>query len=132
MVSGRQIVSVVTAALKEKKASNLVILDVSSSSTLTSYFIVAEGNVDTHVIALAHAVKDAMKLHQYPLAHEEGLKYGEWVVLDYDEVIVHLFVPTLRTRYQIEQVWSDAHLVSFPQQPESIPSSQIQSREYGG
>ena len=100
-------------AIFDKKGSNILALDVREISTLTDFVVIAEGNVDKHVIALAHAVIQSLeKLGQKPL-WVEGMKAGDWVVIDYLNIMVHLFMPGLRDKYQLEQLWREGHVVDL-------------------
>lgn len=99
--------------LYEKKAINILGIDVRGISTLTDYFLVAEGNVDRHVQALSHAIMDAMDERGIAPLHVEGKQEGDWVVMDYGTLIVHLFVPELRNHYRLEEVWKAGALVDL-------------------
>ncbi|NGX61812.1 MAG: Ribosomal silencing factor RsfS [Chlamydiae bacterium] len=98
----------------DKKGFNITALDVRGISTLTDYFLVGEGNVDKHVIALAKAVQDRLKSTGIVPLHVEGIREGDWVVLDYGEFIVHLFKPGLREKYHLEGVWHEGKILDLP------------------
>ena len=101
-------------AIVDKKGFNVVVLDVREISTMTDYFIIAEGNVERHVSALAHHVDDEMrKMGQKPI-HVEGMREGNWVVLDYLDIMVHIFTPELRQYYSLEEVWKEGKVVMVP------------------
>ena len=75
--------------------------------------VIAEGNVDRHVIAIANAVERALaELGEKPV-HVEGLQVGDWVVLDYLQIMVHLFMPGLRDKYQLEKLWKEGEIVDL-------------------
>ena len=94
-----------------KKGFNILTLDVRGVSTMTDFFVIAEGNVDRHVSALAKEVKEYFySIGRKPL-HAEGEREGDWVVLDYGEVVIHLLIPDMREKYQIEQVWKQGVVV---------------------
>lgn len=100
-------------AIFDKKGSNILALDVHEISTLTDYVIIAEGNIDKHVIAIAHGVIDQLeKLGQTPF-FVEGIQTGDWVVIDYLHFMIHLFMPGLRDKYQLEQLWREGHIVDL-------------------
>ncbi len=88
---------------------NIVTIDVRGVSNITDYFIIAEGNVDRHVQTLADAVEEIMG---YKPFRAQGREYGDWIVLDYLDVLVHLFTPEMREKYQLEQVWKAGKIVS--------------------
>lgn len=100
----------IAKAIDEKKGVNILAIDVRGISTLTDYFLIAEGTSDRHVKAIASTVIDVMG--KKPL-HKEGLSVGDWVVLDYGEIVIHLFVPALREKYQIESIWSKGLMVQL-------------------
>lgn len=107
-------VQLIAQAIYDKKGLNVLALDVKGFCSLTDFFVVAEGTSDRHVQALAKAVIDAMG--KKPL-HKEGLATGQWVVLDYGEVVVHLFIPSLRHLYKIEEVWKQGQLIELELNP---------------
>ncbi|MCH9608902.1 MAG: Ribosomal silencing factor RsfS [Chlamydiales bacterium] len=100
--------------LFDKKGFNILGLDVREVSTLTDYFVIAEGNVDKHVTALAKEVMELLKKKDgmTPI-HVEGLGSGDWVVIDYMNIVVHLFMPGIRERYQLEKLWHEGEVVDL-------------------
>jgi len=100
----------------EKKALDLKILEVAGLSSLTDYLVIASGTSDRHVQAVAEEIRVGMKRDHdfHPLA-VEGMDDGRWVLLDYGDVMVHIFQPEVRSFYDLEGLWSEAPEV----QPES-------------
>ena len=91
---------------------DLVLLSLEGVSDMTDYFLIASGTSDTHVRSLGNSVLEEMKRDVGQMAHHvEGLSQGRWVLLDYVDVVVHIFHPTLRNFYQIERLWADAETV---------------------
>jgi ribosome-associated protein len=88
----------------DKKGMNILALDVRGVSSLTDFVIIAEGNVDRHVSAIADAVIVALKEEGYQPIHTEGLQSGDWVVIDFLDIMVHLFMPGLRDKYRLEDL----------------------------
>ena len=80
-------------AIVDKKGANVVTLDVRGVSTMTDYFIIAEGTVPRHVAALAQHVDEMLSKKKLHPVHVEGMTEGEWVVLDYMDFVVHFFCP---------------------------------------
>src|SRR5687767_9298673 len=104
------------ALLLDRKANDVVLLSLEGVSDMTDYFLIASGTSDTHVRSLGSSVLEEMKRDSGQMAHHvEGLSQGRWVLLDYVDVVVHIFHPTLRNFYQIERLWADAETV--PLQP---------------
>ncbi len=103
----------IAQSIFDKKGFNILALDLRQISTLTDYVIIAEGNVERHVIALAHAVIDRLEeLGQKPSC-TEGMREGDWVVIDYLHMMVHLFIPSMRDRYQLEELWRQGHILDL-------------------
>ncbi|MBI5273640.1 MAG: ribosome silencing factor [Chlamydiales bacterium] len=109
----QSLVQLVGQAIYDKKGLNPLALNVQSISTLTDYIVIAEGSVDRHVVAIAKSVMDVMEEEQEALLHVEGLTNGDWVVIDYGNIIVHIFTPALRQRYQLERLWSEAAIIDL-------------------
>jgi ribosome-associated protein len=96
------------SAITEKKAQDVVLLDVRGLTSIADAFILCCGNSSRQVSALAdHIIKTLKKQGIKPLS-VEGLGEGRWVLLDYGSIIVHVFYETVRTFYDIEGLWSDA------------------------
>jgi ribosome-associated protein len=94
------------------KASDVVLLDLTGVSDATDFFVIASGTSDTHVRSTAEHVMEGLKKKEGVAPHHiEGLQQGRWVLLDYVDVIVHVFHPTLREFYQLERLWSDAERI---------------------
>ena len=103
----KRALAAVEAAL-EKKAYDLVVLQVEHLSSIAEYFLIATGRSDVQVQAIARGIEEAMgKAGQRPLA-VEGMHHAHWVVLDYDDVVIHLFYEPAREFYRLEQLWGEA------------------------
>lgn len=103
---------VICQAIVDKKGTNVVVLDVRSISNFTEYFILAEGTVDRHILAIAKEVESTLEKRGDALCGKEGLEAGSsWIVLDYSEIVVHLFTHEARMKYALEEVWKDGLLV---------------------
>lgn len=99
-------------ALDLKFGKDMVILDISGISAMADYFIIATGGSSLQVQALAAAAEEAMARHSYPLRHSEGLRSANWALLDFGDVIVHIFDKENRAFYSLERVWGDAKTVT--------------------
>ncbi len=91
-----------------KKAEALLVLDVQNLSTIGDYFLLCCGHSTTHVRTIADAVEAALKAEGIRVGHREGEPTSGWVVLDYGDVIVHVFLPETREFYALERLWGDA------------------------
>ena len=98
----------IAAALADRKAIDPIVLDLHGLSEATDYFVIASGTSDAHVRGMAEHLMRVLAPH-----HVEGLTQGRWVLLDYVDVVVHLFHPELREFYQLERLWGDAPPVAF-------------------
>jgi ribosome-associated protein len=101
----------IVQAIHDKKGFNILVLDVQKISSLTYYFVLAEGRVNRHLKAIANEVLDRMAKAGRKPYHTEGQGDGEWVVLDFSDIIVHLFTPDVREKYGLEEVWRDSKLI---------------------
>jgi ribosome-associated protein len=100
----------IAQVIYDKKGSNILALDLKGLCSITDYLLIAEGNVDRHVISIAKAIMEDFK--ESPI-HIEGLANGDWVVLDFSDVIVHLFQPGLREKYSLEKLWKEGQIVDL-------------------
>lgn len=100
----------------DNKANDVVLLDLAGVTDMTDFFVIASGTSDTHVRSTAQHVIEALKQAGHTVHHVEGLQQGRWVLLDFVDVVVHLFHPTLRSFYQLERLWSDAASVEVAAQ----------------
>jgi ribosome-associated protein len=92
-----------------------VVLQVEHLSSIADYFLIATGRSDVQVQAIARGIEERMKLeNEHPLAFE-GLGHGHWVVLDYADVVIHIFFEPARDFYRLERNWTDAREVMLPE-----------------
>jgi len=92
------------ALLEERKAENIVLIDLNDVAIPTSYFVIAETDNTAHAKALVNALRKGMP---HKPKHSEGLTERRWVVLDYGDFVVHVFEKDAREFYDIESLWSD-------------------------
>lgn len=103
----------IAQSIYNKKGVNILALDVQGVSSMSDYVIIAEGNVDRHVVAIAHSIEQELSEIGEKAFHIEGLQVGDWIVLDYLNIMVHLFMPGLRDKYQLEQLWRNGKIVDL-------------------
>jgi ribosome-associated protein len=97
------------AAAADKKASDIVLLDLRKVSSVADYFVVCSGSVDRQLDAIADNIRAVFKTnHQISPRHVEGAAQNGWVLLDYGDLVIHVFVPTLRAYYNLEGLWAGA------------------------
>lgn len=106
----------------ERKAEHVVALDLRGISSATDFFVLASGGSDVHVRAIAEHVVDALKKEDVRPGHVEGLQSAQWVLLDYIDVVVHVFQRGARDFYQLETLWGDAAVRHFEDGPEPPPT----------
>ena len=92
----------------ELKAHDVTVLDLRGISTATDHFLIASGTSDVQVKAIADHITNELKKEGVRPAHVEGLQTGRWVLLDYIDLVVHVFHPQAREFYQLENLWGDA------------------------
>ncbi len=108
--TSKELVDAVVEGIQEKKGVNIVILDMSKlENTICQYFVICDGDSNVHVDAVADSVNDYVrkKLNDRPV-HVEGKENAEWILIDYVDVIVHIFQRSIREFYNLEGLWADA------------------------
>jgi ribosome-associated protein len=101
----------VIAAALDKKAEDVVVLDLTKASAFTDFFVICTGANRRQVQAIADAVQEALARRGSRPALIEGYERGEWVLIDYFDFIVHVFMPATREFYSLERLWGDAERV---------------------
>lgn len=97
----------------ERKAGEVVALELTGISSATDYFVIGSGSSDIHVRSIAEHVIDELKKEGVRPGHVEGLEGGRWVLIDYFDFVVHVFHPQARQFYQLETLWGDAPSTSI-------------------
>jgi len=105
-ISG-DLTAAVSAAL-DKKAEDLVVLDLTKGSAFTDFFVICTGTNRRQVQAIADAVQEATAARGIKPALTEGYEHGDWILIDYFDFIVHIFMPQTRDFYALEKLWGDA------------------------
>lgn len=103
-------------AALDHKAIDLVILSIQNLSSFTDYFVICSGNSDRQVQAIASHIEEKLAGIGLPPLGIEGKREGRWILLDYGEVVVHIFYHPVREFYDLERLWSDAPQVELPKQ----------------
>lgn len=94
--------------LVDRKASDVVLLDVRGMSSYADYFVIASGDSERGVVATAEHVRETMKAAGHRTIGTEGFETGHWVLLDFGEVVVHVFFNEARAFYDLDGLWADA------------------------
>ncbi len=100
----------------DKKGVDVKILEIAKISSIADYLVLATGMSDKQVQAIADSVKKGLKKFGKAL-DIEGAREGKWVVIDYGDVLVHVFVDELRHYYDLDELWGEAPLVDIPEPP---------------
>jgi len=98
-------------AALDKRARDLVVLDVQRVSSVTDYFLICSGNSTTHLKTITDAIRGELKEEGVQLRHAEGVAESGWVLLDYGDVLMHVFLEETRAYYALERLWGDAPVV---------------------
>lgn len=100
-------------AALEKKAEDPIVLDVRKLCSFTDYFVILSGRSTRHVQGLAEAIEDELRSKRLSASKSEGLREGSWVLLDYNDIVVHIFYAETRKFYDIEGLWHDAPRITL-------------------
>ncbi|MDP4119678.1 MAG: ribosome silencing factor [Bacillota bacterium] len=103
----------IAKALNGKKAVNIKVIKIEDVSILSDYFVIATGTSSTHVKALADEVEYQLNEIGYSVSHVEGYRSNSWILLDFVDVIVHVFSDEAREYYDLERLWKDGEEVDI-------------------
>lgn len=98
-------------AADDKKAENIIVLNMKGISLIADYFVICHGNSDRQVQAIADEIKDKAHENGFPLKRVEGFEEARWVLVDLGDVVVHVFHRDERNYYNLERLWGDAPIV---------------------
>lgn len=104
---------IIIKALDSKRAEDIQVLGIKDLTILADYFVIANGNSSTQTKALADEVEYQMKENGIYPDRTEGYQSANWVILDYNDIIVHVFYKETRSYYNLERLWSDAEQVDI-------------------
>jgi ribosome-associated protein len=106
-INGKERVLLCVNASLQRKAKDLIILNVKEFSSIADYFIICSGTSDRQVQAIAASIQENLKEYGILPLGIEGERLGKWVLMDYADVIIHIFYEPIREFYDIERLWSD-------------------------
>lgn len=115
----KELLEIVAQAIFDKKGFNILALDVREISSFTDYLVIAEGNVERHVKAIGESVQEKLKECGESPVHVDGEESNNWLVIDFLDIMVHLFMPDIREKYQLEHLWKDGQIVDLNINPSS-------------
>jgi ribosome silencing factor RsfS/YbeB/iojap len=99
------LLALVEKTLADGKAEDLTVIDLQGKSAIADYMVIASGRSQRQVVALAERMLEALAAAGYGRCPTEGLRHGEWVLIDAGDVIIHLFQPPTRAYYNLEKMW---------------------------
>jgi ribosome-associated protein len=111
--SSKELAKLCAKAALDKKAEDLIILDVRKLCSFTDFFVIISGRSTRHVQGLAEAIEAELRSKRLSTSKAEGLNEGTWVLLDYSDVVVHIFYSETRKFYDLEGLWHDAPRISL-------------------
>lgn len=111
-------------ALEEKKAEDIDIIDIENISTLADYFIIASGSNRNQVQAMADNVEEKLGRAGYVMKQSEGYQTANWILMDYGDLVVHIFDRENRLFYDLERIWRDGRQTDIAQIEARIPSEE--------
>ena len=109
-MQGKELARRIAIAALEKKAENIRIFDLRGLSTITDFFVICSGVTDLHTRAIQEVIVETLKKASIRPWHIEGENIGRWILIDYVDVVVHIFQPEVREYYGLERLWGDAEI----------------------
>ncbi len=110
----KELVHTAVEALSNKKAEDIRIIDISGVSVMADYFIIASGNNRIQIQTLADEVEEKLSRKGFPPKQIEGYETANWILLDFGDIIVHIFDRENRLFYDLERIWMDGKTVEIP------------------
>jgi ribosome-associated protein len=114
-LNSQQIAQLAAEAALSRRANDVVILDLRGIASFTDFFVICSGNSDTHLEGIFNAILEKLDENAVELWHREGGRHDNWLLLDYVDVVVHLFLREAREFYNLERLWADAPTVELPE-----------------
>ena len=110
-MTSKELTKLAVAALEDRKAEDVTVIDISEISPIADYFIIANGTNESQVRALVDNVEETLGKAGYEVKQREGYGLGSWVLLDFGDIIVHVFDIENRVFYDLERIWRDGKQV---------------------
>ena len=108
-----EIVKTAVEALRDKKAEDVTVIDITGVSSIADYFIIANGNNQNQLTAMQDAVDEALYKPGLHAKQIEGNNKSTWILMDYEDIIVHLFSKEDRLFYDLERIWRDGKIIEM-------------------
>ena len=128
-----EVLKIAVKAVDSKKGIDVVVLDIKSVATFTDYFLICSGDSTRQIQAIADEVQRNLAASGHRPAHIEGYDNAEWILMDYLDMVIHIFSRKARAYYDLERLWRDAKVLEVskllePQEPEAIPVRRTRKR----
>jgi len=104
----KELVKIAVKAIEDKKGYNIKVLNINEISPLADYFIIATGSNPNQVHAICDEIQEMLAKEKYHSKELEGYDKANWVLMDYRDIIIHIFMPEAREYYNLERIWRDA------------------------
>ena len=117
----KELAALVYKALDDKKAEDVSVIDISGISVIADYFIVASANNQNHLLALQDAADEVMYKNGFQAKQVEGNRNSTWILMDYEDIIIHLFSSEDRLFYDLERIWKDGNFILEDELKELLP-----------
>lgn len=114
--NSKEIAKIALDALLDKKGEDVRVIDIAHISTIADYFVIASGNNPNHVSALVDNVEEQLAKAGYTDCQVEGMRNSSWVLIDYKDVVIHVFSQDDRRFYDLERMWRDGKVI----EPENL------------
>lgn len=111
MTESKKLAAMACAALEDKKANDIKVIDIEKVSSLADYFIIASGSNRNQVQAMADNVDEMLGKAGYPVKQMEGYATANWILMDYGDIVIHIFDEENRLFYDLERIWRDGKSV---------------------
>ena len=106
-------ISIITKACDDKRGFDIKVLNISKLTSIADYFIIVSGNATTQVAAIADEVEEKMGRAGFDIKHKEGYGTNRWILLDFGDIIVHVFHKEDREFYKLERLWADGEEIDI-------------------
>ncbi len=111
MITEKELVSTIIHALEEKKAENVTIINISELSSIADYFVIANGSNSNQIQAMVDSVIEELGKKNVKPRQVEGYQNASWILIDFQDVIVHIFDRESRNFYDLERIWRDGSIL---------------------
>jgi len=119
-MSSKELKDLIIQHIIDKKGENIVVLDLRKVTSITDYFVICSGTVDQHIKAIKDNIIEKLEEEGIKYWHVEGEQALSWILIDYVDVVVHIFHSITREYYKIEKLWADAKMEKIKTDYESV------------